>query len=313
MSFTITENFVRQFDSVFTLLAQQKKSRLEQFIRDKRMGVVGDSFTAERIAKAEANAVTSRHGDTPFQDQTHSRRVAFMLDKDWGELIDRLDKIKMLADPTSETVNNMVAALNRQKDGVIIEALNGTAATGAQGTGTQALPSGQIIVNGGTGLTLAKLRSAKKLLDNAEQNDEAYFEMMGQSVTQTQPFGQYANASYVLACTANQIDNLLGDTTITSADFNSVKALVAGSINTFMGFWFVRLPTTGPSALPLAATIRSCLAWSPRALAYGIGENITSRIAERVDKRFSVQVYGQVSVGAVRKEDEGVVRIDVVD
>ena len=316
MSFTVTENFVRQFAANFHLLAQQRKSRLEQFIRDKEFGVTGSSFTAERIAGAEANDNPTRHGDTPIQDQVQSRRVGFMQDADWGELIDKLDKVKMLADPTSETVANCIAALNRKKDRVIINAALGTAATGVNGTGTQALPAGQQIANGGTGLTLAKLRTAKKTLDNAEQNDEAFFEMMGQTMTQTQPFGNFANASYVLALTADQIDNLLGDTTITSADYNSVKALVAGSINTFMGFWFVRLPkndTAGVAMLPKAATIRSCFAFSPRALKYGVGAEPNARIAERPDKRFSWQVYGQVSVGAVRKEDEGVIQIDCVE
>lgn len=311
--FTITENFVRQYAKNYHLLGQQRKSRLEQFISDKETGVTGDSFTAETVDKSEANDVVTRHGDTPIQNQEHGRRVAFMQDKDWGELVDKLDKIKLLADPTSVTVQNMIAALNRKKDGVIIAAATGVAATGNLGTGTQALPSAQIIVHGGTGLTLAKLRTAKKQLDNDEQNDEAFFEMMGQQMTQTQPFGQYANAAYVLAVTADQIDNLLGDTTITSADYNSVKALVAGAINTFMGFWFVRLPKTGASALAKSGTTRTCFAFSPRALKYGVGVDVDPQIAVRPDKKFSVQVYGQVSVGCVRKEDKGVVAIECTE
>lgn len=316
MSFTVTENFVRQFAANFNLLAQQRLSRLERFISDQETNVTGDSFTAERIAGTEANDVVSRHGDTPIQDQAQSRRIGFMQDADWGELIDKLDKVKLLADPTSQTVANCIAALNRKKDKVIINAALGSAASGVNGATAVPLPAGQQIANGGTGLTLAKLRTAKKTLDNAEQNDEAFFEMMGQTMAPDQPFGHYANAGYVLACTADQIDNLLGDTNITSADYNTVKALVSGSINTFMGFYFVRLPKTdknGNNMLPKAATIRSCFAFSPRALKYGRGVESSARIAERADKKFSWQVYGQVSVGAVRKEDEGVVQIDAVE
>jgi len=318
MSFTVTENFVRQFAANFNLLAQQRQSRLERFISDKETGVVGDSFTAERIAGAEANDVTTRHGDTPIQDQVQSRRIGFMQDADWGELIDKLDKVKLLADPTSQTVANCIAALNRKKDKVIINAALGSAAAGVNGASSIALPAAQQIANGGTGLTLAKLRTTKKTLDNAEQNDEAFFEMMGQQQAQEQPYGNYANAGYVLVCTADQIDNLLGDSTITSADYNSVKALVSGTINTFMGFYFVRLPktdTAGNNMLPrvAATTVRSCFAFSPRAMKYGTGVEPSARIAERADKKFSWQVYGQVSVGAVRKEDAGVVQIDVIE
>lgn len=309
MSFTITENFVTQFSSNFHLLAQQSKSRLEQYVY-KRGAITGSSFTEEVMAPAESQQITTRHGDTPFQNVVQSRRIADMSDHDWGELLDQMDKIKMLADPTSDYTRQGVAALNRRKDGVIISALLGAARTN---TGTTALPASQIIANGATGLTLAKLRSAKRKLDAAEQNDEAFFEMMGYNQTMQQPFGNYGTPSYILAVSAGQIDNLLGTTEATSQDFNSVKALVSGSMDTFMGFKFVRLPDSGPSALPIAATIRSCIAFAPKALAFGTGADIMTRVQERVDKRFSVQVYAQMSVGAVRREDLGVVQIDCVE
>lgn len=309
MSFTITENFVTQWSSNFHLLAQQSRSRLEQFV-SKRPAIVGSSFTEEVMASAEAQQITTRHGDTPFQNVVQSRRIADMKDYDWGELVDQMDKIKMLADPTSDYTRQGVAALNRWKDGTIVSALLGAARTN---TGTTALPAGQIIANGGTGLTLAKLRSAKRKLDAAEQNDEAFFEMSGYNQTQQAPFGNYATPSYVLVVSAGAIDNLLSTTEATSADYNSVKALVSGSIDTFMGFKFVRLPDSGPSALPIASTIRSLIAYAPKALSFGTGADIVTRMQERADKRFSVQVYASMSVGAVRREDLGVVQIDVVE
>jgi hypothetical protein len=310
VSFTVTNNFVDQFANNFHLLAQQKRSRLEQFIRDKRT-VTGSAFTVERIAKSEASTVITRHGDTPFNDQVQSRRYADMVDAEWGELLDQLDRIKLLADPTSETVNNAVAALNRQKDGVIITAALGSA---RDSSGSTALPAGQQILVGGTGLTLGKLRTAKEILDAAEQNDEDYFDMLGYNpTTGEKSTGDYEGAAYGLALSARAVTDLLSDTTITSADFNTVRALVSGSLKTFMGFYFVRLPNSGPSALPKVGTTRSCFAFSPRAMSYGTGKDTTIRMAERADKRFSVQVYGCLSVGAVRKEDEGVVQIDVLE
>lgn len=312
MSFTVPENFSTAFAANFTLLSQQRKSRLRQFVKQ-RGGVVGSSFSVERIAPAEANDVITRHGDTPFQNVVQSRRFADMQDSDWGELVDDFDKIKMIPDPTGDYVQNAVAALNRKQDRVIINAALGAARAN---TGTVALPAAQIIANGGTGLTLAKLRSAKMLLDDAEMNDEAYFEMMGTGMAQTQPFGNFGGSAYVAAVTSSQIDNMLADTTITSADYNSIKALSAGAINSFMGFWFIRLPKVdgnGNNVLPKSGTVRSAVFYSPKAIEFGIGAEASTEVAKRPDKKFSVQVYAKQSVGAVRAQDNGVVQVDCVE
>ena len=102
-----------------------------------------------------------------------------------------------------------------------------------------------------------------------------------------------------------QIDALLGDTNVTSSDFNTVKALVQGEINTFMGFQFIvtnRLSKTG--------NIRSCFAWAEDGLALAIGKDVMARIDERSDKGYATQVYYCMSIGSTRMEEEKVVQID---
>lgn len=78
---------------------------------------------------------------------------------------------------------------------------------------------------GASNLTVAKLRAALQLF---EEN-----EAWNQDAPQ---FGD----QLVIAVTSSQIMSLLRETEVSSYDFNNVKALVEGKIDTFMGFKFIR-------------------------------------------------------------------------
>ena len=86
-------------------------------------------------------------------------------DFEYADLIDDQDKIRMLSDPTSVYAKAAAAGIGRAMDDTIIAAFNASASTGKAGTTSTALPAGNIIAHGSAGLTVAKLISAKKLLD----------------------------------------------------------------------------------------------------------------------------------------------------
>ena len=110
----------------------------------------------------------------------------------------------MLVDPTSSYARAAAAAIGRAQDDVIISALGGSAKTGKEGSTSTALPAGQKIVHGSGGLTIAKLVSAKKLLD-ANSVDPSI-------------------KRYIVV-SPEQIEDLLNSTTVTSSDFNTVNTL----------------------------------------------------------------------------------------
>lgn len=292
MSNTVTESMVQQFGNNYRILGQQKKSRLAAFCQMEG-NIVGTSKSVERLGKTDAYDINSRHADTKFVDTPHSRRWLDLQDKGWSDLVDELDKIKLLADPTSPYVGLGVAALNREKDKVIINAARGVARVGNTG-GTIALPTSQKIVEGGTGLTLAKLLATKEILDAAEVDAE--LDMDGQNPNMA--------AQRVIVVSTRQLSNLLGTTEIKSIDYNNVKALANGQVDTFLGFKFIRT-----ELVPKVGTTRFCVAWSRGCVAYGWGKDIITSIDPRPDKNYSVQVYSRESIGAVRVEDEGVVEI----
>lgn len=285
MSFTITEAFIEQYSANFHTLAQQKESRLESCVMVES-GIVGASKAVERIGAANAYQLTTRHADTTYVETPHSRRWLDLADYAWADLVDEMDKIKMLIDPTSPYLAAAVAAMNRKKDDVIIASLGAAARTGS---GTTALPAAQQIVHGSAGLTVAKLVSAKQLLDEAEVDDmERYF-----------------------ACTSEQISNLLSISSgiiPASSDYNTVKALVHGEIDTWLGFKFIRT-----ERLPKSSTTRSCYAFAKSGVMLGVGKDITTSIDILPTKNQSAQVYCRMSLGAVRLEEARVVEVQCTE
>ena len=111
MSYEITTAFVDQFKANILLLSQQKQSLLRAACRMEP--VTGDTMFLDRVAATTAQAITTRHGDTPLISTPHSRRKLTMGDYNWADLIDNADKLKMLSDPTSVYVQNAVAAFPR--------------------------------------------------------------------------------------------------------------------------------------------------------------------------------------------------------
>lgn len=279
MSDQITTAFVQEYKDTLELLVQQKQSRLRQAVTVKSFK--GKSAKAiEQIGAVTATKLTTRHGDTPQINTPHSARWINPSDYVIADMIDEQDKLRMLVDPESSYSQNFVAAMNRAIDDELIGAATGTAYVGENGTTTEAFDTTNWdIAHGGTGLDLAKLRTAKRKLMAAENDpDEEYF----------------------LVCKAKQIDDLLGTTQVTSSDYNTVKALVAGQIDTFMGFKFVhseRILNDGTSDWVLAF---------PRsALCLGIWKDSVTEIERLPTRNYSTQVYNRMTIGATRTHEAG--------
>ena len=282
MSTQITTAFVQQYSSTLYSLVQQKGSRLRPFVRVEPVN--GEYAYFDQVGATAAVERTTRHADTPIVNTPHSRRQVAMRDFEWADLIDQLDKVRLLADPTSTYMQAAMWALGRSIDDVLIEAALGTAKTGKTGSTSTTFPSGQQVTSGSVGLTIGKLRSAKELLDAAETDpDEPRFAWVS----------------------AKQVTNLLSTTEVTSEDYNSVKALVEGRVDTFMGFKFTRtqrLKTNGSSE-------RRCIFGVQSGLLLGMGSEITGDIGPRRDKSNATQVYAKLSCGAVRMEEEKIVEV----
>jgi hypothetical protein len=285
MSFEVTTAFVQQYTTNVGLLLQQRGSKLRDYV------TVG-SYTGkaakavEQIGAVTAQARVSRHSDTPLISTPHDARWVFPTDYEWADLVDDQDKLRMLIDPTSPYAINGAYALGRAMDSLIISAALGTSKTGENGTtNTSFDTANQQVAVGTSGLTVAKLRSAREILLSNDVDVEV--------------------DPLFIAVTAKQLDDLLGTTEVTSSDYNTVKALVQGQIDTFLGFKFIHTELLGVDG----SSNRRVIAWAKSGLHLGMWNDVNSRIDQRADKSYATQVYVKGTFGATRTEEKKVVEI----
>ena len=284
MSSQITTAFVEQYSANIQMLSQQMGSLLRDAVRNE--SVVGKDAYFDQIGKVTAILKTSRHSDTPQIDTPHSRRRVSLADYEFADLIDQQDKVRLLIDPTSSYAKAAAYAMGRAMDDVIIAAALGSANTGVSGGTAVALPAGNIVAanTGGTGMNIAKLAAAKQILDAGDVDP---------------------SIKRHIIVSPTEIADLLNNTTVTSSDFNTIKALVHGEIDSFMGFKFHvsnRLVDNG-------AANTQCIAFAEDGILLGVGKDVTARIDERSDKSYATQVYYCQTIGATRMEEAKVVSV----
>ena len=284
MSSQITTAFVEQYSANIQMLSQQMGSLLRDAVRNE--SVVGKDAYFDQIGKVTAILKTSRHSDTPQIDTPHSRRRVSLADYEFADLIDQQDKVRLLIDPTSSYAKAAAYAMGRAMDDVIIAAALGSANTGVSGGTAVALPAGNIVAanTGGTGMNIAKLAAAKQILDAGDVDPSI--------------------KRHIVVSPA-EIADLLNNTTVTSSDFNTIKALVHGEIDSFMGFKFHvsnRLVDNG-------AGNTQCIAFAEDGILLGVGKDVTARIDERSDKSYATQVYYCQTIGATRMEEAKVISV----
>ena len=282
MSDQITTAFMQQYKAGIEILVQQKGSRLRSCVRVEDQ--VGKQSFYDQLGSTTVRERTVRHGDSPYIATPHSRRMCILKDYDWGDYIDSEDKIRTLNDPSNQYTVNAAFAFGRKIDEVLLDAASGDAKTGETGGDTTPLPSTQKI-GGSVPMSLALLLQAKEILDENETDPD-------------QP--RY------IACTAAQITSLLNTTEVKSSDFNTVKALASGQINTYLGFEFKRVNS---GLFNTVGSDDACIAWSRPGLLLAIGAELVARVTERSDKGFSWYAFNRMSFAATRMQEELVVEI----
>lgn len=290
----VSTAYVKAFDSRVTHLAQQTYSRLRPTVMVDTL--VGNEGYYEQLGPGALQQITSRHQPTPISDPNHIRRKVTTSPYGDGQLCDNIDKARTLISLESNYVQKQAAQVGRHIDQTLIDKMDATVYGGADGTSTfSPLAAMEIAADYGStgtnsGLTIGKLRAARKVLDDwgADPMEQRYF-----------------------VCTVQQRDDLLATTQVTSSDYNSVKALVQGDVDTFMGFKFVTFGTqSGRNAiLPVSSSIRSCFGYTQSAMLLAIASEANTRITERADLRNIPQVYTELDVGATRLEEEKIAHV----
>jgi Phage capsid protein len=291
LSYEITVSFVQAYRDNVVHLAQQKGSRLQGCVR-RDPDVTGANYYFERIGATGVAFKTSRHAPTPLISTPHSRRRVTMTTVNWGEAIDNDDKVKLLIQ---------------------------SAYSGADGATAVPFPTGQLIAdtsisndstldvgsNDGGHMSPQRLRKIKRAFDLQDVDpDEERFIAVG----------------------ARQIDDdMLAYTKVTSADYNTIKTLAEGAVDSFMGMKFIMsnfLLLAGgidvygnsvPTISGATANDRYDIAWARSGLGLAMNEDVTTFVQRDPGLSYAVRPYAEMALGATRIEEARVVIAAVIE
>jgi len=275
MAVSISNAFVTLFDSEVKQAYQGQ--RLLAGVTRERTGVEGSTVKFPKIGKGSATIRVPQTDVTPL-NVSYSQVTATMEDYIAAEYSDIFNQQKVNFNERQELVQVVSGAIARRMDQVVLDAL---AAASSPGTVSNDI--------GGTdsNLNIEKLREAKKILDQKNVPSEGR----------------------TMLIHANSLSALLGETEVTSADFASVKALVTGDVNTFMGFNFITFGDRDEGGLAIdGSSDRTIFAFHRDAIGMGIGMGQQSRV-DYIPEKTSFLVASMFSAGAVAIDDEGIVKI----
>jgi len=275
MAIPLSNAFVQLFDREVKQ-AYQAKAQLVGATRMRR-NVEGEVVKFPKVGKGSATLRVPQTDVTPLN--VNFSQVSVTL-QDWNaaEYSDIFMQQKVNFDEKNELVQVLANAIGRRQDQLILDAL--------AASGTSLTVSNDI---GGTdtNLNVAKLREAKKLMDknNVPPQDRH------------------------MIIHANSLASLLSETSVTSSDFNTVKALVNGEIDTYLGFKFHTLGDRSEGGLAIDGSLdRTLFAFHKQAVGYAEGLAPRTEI-NYVPEKTSHLVNTILSANAVAIDDEGIVKL----
>ena len=277
MAQNVTTAFVTLFESEVKQ-AYQAESVLRGTMRS-RTNVQGNTVKFPKIGKGTATVRVPQTDVTPL-NVTYSQVTATMSDYIAAEYSDIFHQSHINFDERRELVEVVSKAIGRRIDQVCIDALNAAASPSTVATSVGGAASN---------MNIEKLRaSAKALNENNVPASDRY-----------------------MLIHASQLDALLGETEVTSSDFASVKALVQGEIDTFMGFRFITIGDRDEGGLPKPST-RTCFAWHKDSMGYA--ESMAQKTeVNYIPEKTSFLVSSMFSAGSIAIDDEGIVKISCTE
>lgn len=278
MAISLQNVAVEQFADDFDNEYQQNKPKLPSTIMNER-GVVGKALhrsVAGQIVLHDRGAFQS---DIPPSDVTYTDIILLFENKTALVPSDIFEQAEVRANERVNLARSSAMAIARAEDQIVINALNATTTT--------------TIPAGGTNLTVEKLRQAKEQMDRDNVPP--------------------ANRSFAIH--ADGLKSLLESTEVTSTDFNSVRALVNGELNTFLGFDFKTFGDLLEGGLPITGgLIRTNFAFHRDSMLMAWG--VLSRVANPgVEVDFDTRsrswlVIPSLRAGAKNILPEGVVKVE---
>lgn len=276
MSQNIDPVFIDHFDAEVKR-AYGNKRRLADTVYT-RAKIVGKQAYFQKKGKGLASLHNPGSRMT-FMNVAYSRVAAPMQDYKAFDLADAFDALKINFDEVTEAAEVASDACGLRMDQIIIDTVNAGYDDTNMAVGTS-----------GAALTVATLIAANQKLDaNGVEEGDRYF-----------------------IHTAQQKADLLNTTQATSSDYNTVKALTNGDINTFLGLKFIMISSRDEGGLPNDGTDDLGFVWHKRAIGQAIGMDLRTEVEYSIDYQGHIAGAKFSSACAVI-DDEGIVGVTSLD
>ncbi len=245
-----------------------------------RTGVVGNTVNFPKIGKGQATLRNPGTDVVPLNTSFTSVNVS-MQDFNASEYSDIFLQTKINFDERRELAQVVGSSIGRRQDQIIIDAID--AATAGSTVAKTVVTTGTAAASN---LNIGKILAAKKALDakNVPPTDRHF------------------------VIHANNLAGLLSDERAVSGDYQNLRALVAGDINSVLGFTFHTIGDRDEGGLPLATNDRTCFAFHKSAIGCAVAMAPSTEI-NYIAEKTSFLVTAKLSMGAVAIDSDGIVDV----
>ena len=281
MSKSLTTAQVQSFDDLVKQ-SYQGEGILRPTVRVKT-GVKGNTHRFTKIGKGVATPRIPQTDVVPM-NIGYSTASATLADWNAPEYTDIFDQQKVNFDEQRQLAFVIASAISRREDQMILDAMDAASTS---------LTVGINIGGTATNLNTAKYRESKKLLDaKGVPKKDRHFVVH-----------------------ANNLFGLLGDTTATSADFNTIRALVDGTISTWLGFATLTMEDRDEGGRALSGGVRVGFAYhggGMGSMGHAVGINFRTEV-NYIPEKTSWLANGLFNGGSVAIDAEGLVEVDMTE
>lgn len=259
------------------------------------------------IGKATAYVRNTPNSDTLLSETSYNARWVSGEMTTIATLVDNLDTLQTMIEPTSAIVNNFALEFGRVRDDYIINGLVGTAITGIKGTERTAFNSKNIVpFDLGTGVkgasqggTIEKLRLAKKQL-----------------------IANYVDtgSDFVFICHNAFYYDLYNYVQVTQNIYSGAYTMVNDTLERFLGFRIINVNDRVPTRTATTELVEGIpntngvvaqnIATVTDAAVYGVWEDMYVRLDNRPDKNNAKQIFAEMMAGATRIYEDKVVIVE---
>lgn len=209
---------ITEFNAALDVQEQQMNTRLLPFVR--RISINGDDFAYDGLNEVQSYRANGRNPDIQPTQASFSRRklsrerVVVTLE------VDERDVRGMLTNPNADLAKMCIAAVERETDRIIYDALFASVLTGRNfGTTVTYTTDGVASIDATAGFTYEKLLEIKAgFIDNEVGNDAG------------------GNLPVVIGISGDEHTDLMSEIELTSGDYTGQYVIDAGVIRKALGY-----------------------------------------------------------------------------